>query len=407
MKRLAFIESSDIGVAYSAEAARSLGFEPVFICDLTHYAADPLIQLNRELVIDTDTSSVENILNALPESLRATIAGVLTLADSRLLIANGLAQRLGVPGVDPSVVLLKDKSNVAALVPESSPESQIFSQERIPYDILQSLLDQYGSIFIKPKSGAGALGAFRLDRRYYEPEKLMERLLQFAVPAAMGEGMWVAQPYLEGELVSLEGYVHEGQLQTLGFTNRRKIGATESAARFPVDREIPEIERNSMIETTQNLVHRSGFRNGYFHNEYIRTSRGAQLIDANMGRIGGGAIAQQIAIAYRLDPVQVFRHLIELAIAPDHAVSPYGKVSRESYAILYGVAERETIQGLEMPELESCYHTRLIGDGANVARMGENDWSWVGILSGPTNETLSTIQKIKIKTRRSEVTPWY
>jgi len=54
------------------------------------------------------------------------------------------------------------------------------------------------------------------------------------------------------------------------------------------------------------LIERSRYLHGYFHIEFIVDGRACTLIDANIESIGGGAVAEQIALAYGHDPIDIF-----------------------------------------------------------------------------------------------------
>ena len=408
MKKIVLIESSDIGAKYSAEAIIQLGYEPLFLCDLNNYQADPMYQILKYPHINCDTSSTKNILKTIFSHQITGISAVITLADSRLKIAVEVAQLLGVRGIDPTVAKLKDKFWVADLVQDCSPVSVTFCPQNIPTPELHDLFKESGAVFFKPLSGAGALGAFRMD----DPSQLTrleEKIVALDIPSYMGNGDWIAQPFYDGKLISVEGFVHLGQIQVLGFSDRKKIGSTESAARFPIDVTLPEATRNSAVDAIRNLVRRSGFQSGYFHVEFLISETFVVMIDANMGRVGGGAIAEQLAIAYGIEPVQVFRHLIQLTLFPEALSNQgiYAHRKEDTYAIFYGLDKDQWIEEVVVPNNIPCFHTQILGRGSRVSAMGTNDWAWVGIVSGRLNDTLESIQKIKIHTREGECRPCF
>ena len=413
-EKIVFIESSDIGVEYSARAAELLGYEPVFLCDLADYQGDPRSQLLARNVIDGDTSSIERVIELLWINSIAQIAGVISFADSRIAIACGVALKLGVRGLDPAVVRLKNKAGVADMIPESSPPSIAFHDSEIPVDALKTLLAQAGKLLLKPVAGAGGLGATVIETEA-ELEDLQTRMRNHHVPSYMGSGHWIAQTFISGPLYSCEGFVCGGATRVLGFTDRRKIGSTETGAKFPVDAQIPAALRDQATEAITNLFRRSEFRSGYFHIEFLHDTNTNRLtlIDANIGRVGGGAIAQQLAIAYRLPPEKVFAHVLGVTLFSEtwKERDPYSDSSKvlldESFAILYGIAEHDTLESVTINGETTCYHTQILGRGASVMPMGTNDWSWIGILCGRTEETLKTVQNIHIMGKSGEHQPCY
>ncbi|MBX9766806.1 MAG: ATP-grasp domain-containing protein [Bdellovibrionales bacterium] len=410
MKKIILIESSDIGVRYSAEAVRNLGFEPLFLCDMSGYQADPKAQILSCAHFHCDTSSSQSILKFIADNNIQDIEAVITLADSRLKIAVEVAGALGVRGVDPAVARLKDKFWVVDLIPEYSPSSVTFGANSIPVPELKALFEESPAVFFKPLSGAGALGTFKLESRA-EIKTLKQKIASLDIPSYMGNGDWIAQPFYDGKLISVEGYAHAGKVHILGFSDRKKIGSTESAARFPIDISLPIRTREKATRSIRDLVRKSKFQNGYFHIEFLVSDTFVVLIDANMGRVGGGAIAEQLAIAYGVQPVQVFQHLIQLTLFPErlNGSSPelYRERAQETYAIFYGLDQEEWIESVIVPSGIPCFHTQILGSGSKVSAMGTNDWAWIGIISGKVSDTMESIDKIKILTRTGERQPCF
>lgn len=408
MKKILLIESSDIGAAYTAQAVESLGFEPVFLVDLKNYAADPLAQILRYKHFDCDTSSSRSVLGRIDQLRLDNIAGVISTADTRLKVALEVAMALRVPGLDPAVSNLKDKNWVAELIPEFSPASVSFSGRDIPHSKIAALFELSPQVIVKPISGAGGFATIYLRGRE-EAESLARRIAEHRVPSFMGEERWIAQPVVKGELVSVEGFALGGRIHVLGFSNRKKIGSTETAARFPVDSRLGPAAREQAVKACELLVRRSGFENGYFHIEFMVTAQDAFMIDANVGRVGGGAIAEQLALAHGLSPVQVFRHILEVTLFPDSELGhPYtSQPPKETYAVFYGVSENAQLNHVRLPESFRGFHTQILGNGSAVSALGANDWSWVGILSGLASEVEEKINEIRVVTEKGELAPQY
>ncbi len=410
-KKIALIESSDIAVRYSAEAANSLGFEPVFFADLKSYQADPLAQLRACHHYDCDTSSTSALHTFLRSGLCEVqpedFIGITTFADTRLQIATDLAKHLGTRGIDPAVILLKDKAKVIELIPEYSPASVLFRTREIPTEKIRALLEN-GPVIVKPVAGAGAMGT-TIMRKVDDLYGLAAALSTVTIPSYMGGDRWLAQAMAQGGLVSFEGFVQRGEVRILGCTDRRKVGQTESAARFPVDSTLPHLEMQRAKEAIHALVSRSGFRNGYFHIEFIIEPGSCSLIDANMGRVGGGAIAEQLALSYGHDPMEIFRHILQITLFEGEGAdrSLYSTKPKESFAIFYGLAHHDEIESLQLPSGLPYYHTQILGTGAKVYPMGENDWAWIGIVSGFSSDTEKALKLISIKTKTGEFPPCY
>jgi hypothetical protein len=406
-KKILLIESSDIGAGYTAEAVLGLGFEPVFLCDLKSYAADPLAQIKKYAHHDCDTSTAESVLGRIDQLRLQGIAGVISTADTRLKVALEVSQALRVPGLDPSVANLKDKNWVAQILPEFSPASVSFSGRDIPHALIAALFELSPQVIVKPISGAGGFGTIYLRGRE-EAASLEARISAHTVPSCMGEERWIAQPVVKGELVSVEGFSINGQVHTLGFSNRKKVGCTETAARFPVCSTLGPAAVEQAKKACELLVKRAKFLNGYFHIEFMMTAQDAFMIDANMGRVGGGAIAEQLALAFGLKPRDVFRHILEVTLFSDPELGhPYVGTPKETFAVFYGIDHADRLLRVSLPEGHKGNHTQILDSGSPVAALGANDWSWVGILSGLAGDVEETMKSIKVHTEQGEFAPIY
>jgi hypothetical protein len=404
---LIFLETSDIGARYCADAACALGYVPLFLCRLATYDADPKRQLTALAHREVDTTRVSSVLEAVRGEPGIGTGALVTLVDSRLAIACEAARALGVRGLDGSVVALKSKAHVARLVPEASPHSVPFRRGGVPHRELEELMRETGRIIVKPDAGAGAAGIFVLD----DPKQIatIDARVARAPAHASGAVDYLAQAFLPGALVSLEGFASSGVVHPIGFTDRRKIGATECRAAFPVDDALPARARADAVRTVEALVARSGFRSGYFHAEFLVEDDRASLIDANVGRIGGGPVAELLAFAYDVDPVDVYRHFLEVTLFPDApATRLYDSAGRRRAAsVLYGLEHGGTLVDVELPERTGTRHTQLLGEGAHVTPMGTDDWSWIGILTGLEDDTRRARDALRIRTTRGTERPCF
>lgn len=395
-RKLIFVETSDIGARYSAEAARRLGFDPVFLAQMKNYQADTRSQLCEARVLECDTRRAAQILQTLRMENVKDIAGIMTFLDSRLVPTLTAASLLGVNGPDPAVRHLKDKGRVAQLVPDFSPPTVNFHRDAVPFDRIDRMVADYGSVILKPTQTAGGIGNLTVSDENFD--QIVSWIREVGSPEAFERGSWVAQALCHGNLVSVEGFVQDGVLHVLGFSGRRKIGLTESQISFPIDGELTEERRQQCVTALERLIQRSGFRHGYFHVEFILSSHGAVVIDANMGRLGGGSVGEQIADSFGLDPIDVFAHVILNSIFPEKPVTPlYAEPWIRTLGVLYGVPVRGMFEDLALPRLMRSRHTQILDTGQMVPEMGVNNWSWIGILSGPAHEVESAIRDTRVR----------
>lgn len=378
-ERLVLLETSDLGAPYLAEATRRMGLEPLFLCELAAYQADTRRALEAAPHVDTPTDDVP-LLAALLRARGEALYGVATLADHRLITAVELAQALGVRGLDPAVRALKDKTHVAALVPEHSPPSRAVHRDTAQAPELEALLGQAGALVLKPARGAGGVGLCLV--RAGEVERGLRHLREATLPASFGDGAWLAQAAIDGPVVSAEGYVLGGDVRVLGFTDRRKVGVTESGSRFPIDDSLDGALRGEVRLALERLFARAGLARGWFHVELVLSRGRAWLIDANVGRIGGGPIGDLVSVAFGLEPATVYRHVLEVGLTGEPTVDPFaGRRPSGAFAAVYGMARGGRMGGVRTGPLAS-HHVLLVDPGCVVPAMGADDRAWVGMLTG-------------------------
>ena len=414
MKRVYFVESSVMGPAAIREAARTLDLQVTFLSKITNQEGDALRQLlsGRLLQCDTENHRTIEALIAM-DTQRGDLAGVMTLLDSRLNVVAKVCASLSVGGVDPAVACLKSKANINVLVPEYVPQSIHIDVQADPYSKLADWMDQIEAetkahgFVVKPSFAAGAKGLRLLppDADVGDMTQLMDAYL----PAMLKPYDLVVQVCMPGELVSLEGFVANGQVTYLGVTGRRKIGHTEALFIFPYDREIDPHALARAQKAVVALVQRAAFNNGFFHSEFIVCDRDAWLIDANFGRPGGANIAEILSLAYGLTLPDFYRLVI--------AISLYGAVPQdirnrldrplpqEIWGAAYGLPDHSCLLDIQGLDCLRSRHTLAQNFGAMIDPMGSSNWAWVGLLAGTKDAVVSDLKQLRLHTSQGLVRP--
>ncbi|NNM59611.1 MAG: ATP-grasp domain-containing protein [Legionellales bacterium] len=412
MEIVLVIETSDVGAKYTADAIISMGFEPVFIYQEGNYQGDTLKQLkNCHSYLCKNTTSSEAIESIITKNNIDNIFAVITLLDSRLPIACELANKLGVKGPDQSILTLTDKGAVARLIPEYSPNFLVFNSTRLPSDDeLQHLADSFEKVVLKSTRSAGAYGMAILSKKNLY--SAITSHIDDCRDSKMRNGDWIIQPMLPGKLFSLEGFVFNGNVNLLGYSSRGKIGNTESACFFPADNELSSRVLAQSQAALRTLVSKANFKNGYFHTEFIVEADQCALIDANFGRIGGGGLAQQIALSFMKSPQDVFKHIIAITLMSNddsyrNWISAFYavQIAELVLSVNYGVKDKAIMKNLVIPE--GVVHTQLLDLNKEVPAMGENNWAWIGILVGTVHQVLAILPELKIIDQDDNICPPY
>ncbi len=393
MEKIVFVGSSWVFAKYSYLACQILGYKPVFMGDLNFYSEEIQESIKKCEYYDVDINSVDDMHQLIIDKGIDNIAGITTSADSKLKNAILLGKKLGnTKYPDEHILGVTDKYEVVKLIPEYSPISLTFHKEKIPYKQILDLLAQQKTLFLKPRHGSGGTGIKTINNSQ-DVNELSSYLGQFK------EDTWLVQQVIQGELYSLEGYCVDGQIKVLGFSTRDRIGATEMTNHFPVALQ-KEVSDDS-FKALCLLIERSGFRYGHFHAEFLSDGEQVYLIDANFGRMAGGAFIEQISVAMQKRPEEIVAHIISVGLfskeREDFSLSQ--KDLSKTVAISFGLEESaHYLQVIKPKRLDSNYYTSIANENSFVEAVGKNDYSWIGIIVGKEKSVLKDIQQIKIKT---------
>lgn len=396
MKKLIIIETSDIGARYTAEAAGRLGLHPVFLVDSRNYQGDTLAQLQTFEHYEVDTTSVTAMAHFLMKR-NWDIAAVTTFLDSRLHLTIELSEMLQVRGLDQQFKTYKDKGAVYRLAPHLSPSSLCFHRSRFPSADLAELRARFPALIVKPRCAAGGVGA-RVFSEYEPLADIEEHVRGRSLPSHLQPEEWMAQAYVEGELVSVEGFVHQGEAVLLGFSGRRKIGNTESWCGFPYENRLAPAAVDEARAKVRELLSLARIGYGFFHIELMISGDRAFIIDANLGRMGGGGIGEIFAVAFQAPPAEIFSEVLNLSLFPEvPAADLWKRKPRAAVSVAYGLPVESDLRDVR-PIPPSVFHTQILDRGAHVPAMGTDNWAWVGIVSGEYSPVREFLRSVNFET---------
>ncbi len=414
MRAILFLGTSLVGAQYVREAIEPLGFRPIFLLKVGEYSGIPRRAIEACEHHEADVNSLEDILRAISEhGFMKDVVAITSLLDETLPNACAIAQQFKIIGPDPKLAELTDKAKVQSIIPEFSPPNLTFSAGKFTEDHLKQFLANCSAVdefMLKPGISSGAVGTLVLNRSSITIEQIKRLITESKIDGATTYQNWVLQPRIMGRLHSLEGYVKDGQASFLGFSRRVRKALTESVNEFPVDGEIPQELRDRCRQAVIELINRSGYRNGYFHCEFIITADSAYLIDGNMGRVAGAAIVQQIALVYGKNPADIYRHVFDLGLFGGIHTNDfsYHKVNNEpTLSINYCLKEDAVVLSIAAPAGITCHHTQIADNGKAIPAAGESDSAWVGFLAGFRTKVLEEISRFIIQTDKGPVSPFF
>ncbi len=396
MKKIIIIEPGS-SMLYIIKAVKILGYIPIIFCSINEYAGDQKSFLEKQGYYEVNASTVDNIINCIQQNKIGDILGIISTADRFITQACKAAMLLGVKGMDPSLLKLNNKAEVIRLIAEDSPPSIIFNRTSIPYHDLNNMLKVSNALVFKPSMSAGAKGLFEIKKE--EEINNIGELMRKEKQVNVIDQDWVAQPVIDGILYSLEGFVTNGKINTIGMSQRMRIKYTESQNIFPVDERNPEVFL-ILKRIVEDLIKTSGYKNGYLHSEAIFDGKKAFLIDANFGRIGGASVALQVALATGKKVEEIYAHVIDVTFFGDKEYHSqfYPKEKSNTLSIYYSVNKDATFLKLNLPENIKSDHVQVVDPGKRLKPAGNDNRSWVGILTGKPDDVTREIDLISVLT---------
>ncbi len=244
------------------------------------------------------------------------------------MIAAIIAQRLGVPGGNVESILISQHKYYARvrqreIAPEATPAFSYF-----PYQIDRA--EDTGlefPFYVKPVKATYSILARRVDNfddlkrhlTFGMLEKLiLEKLIKPFNDLGSDRGLFpidahhlVAETLLEGDQVTVEGFVNQGQYTKLGVVDSIMYPGTSAFQRFDYPSHLPLDVQQRMEALTERIARGFGFDHGFFNMEYFynRTTDQIQLIEVNP------RLAYQFAdLREKVDGFNPYEALLDLAV---------------------------------------------------------------------------------------------
>lgn len=243
------------------------------------------------------------------------------------LVAAVVAEKLGLPGTDPRVVLAAQhkfyaRRAFAAIAPEASPRFAAFpyalgSRADFPFEL---------PCFVKPVKATFSVLARRVDsfealRRHlsfwpfekYVIKRLVKPfndLLPWYTDFTINAHHMIAEELLQGRQVNLDGYVCDGEVRVLGVIDEHMYPGTHAFHRFEYPSRVPAEVQARMVALARTLLTGMGYRHGFFNLEldWDPESGRLRVIELNP------RMASQLAVFYEwVDGFNPYRLLLELA----------------------------------------------------------------------------------------------
>ncbi len=257
------------------------------------------------------------------------------------LVAAVVAEKLGLPGNDPRVVLTAQhkfyaRKRFAEIAPETATRFAAFpyavaSRADFPFEL---------PCFVKPVKATFSVLARRVNtfdelRRHlsfwpfekYVIKRLVKPfndLLPWYTDYTINAHHMIAEELLEGVQVNLDGYVHEGKVRVLGVIDEHMYPGTHAFRSFEYPSRVPQEVQARMVALAEKVLLGIGYRHGFFNLEmdWQPESGRLRLIEINP------RMASQLTYLYEwVDGVSPYHMLLELAAGeaprPERGIPKY------------------------------------------------------------------------------------
>ena len=249
--------------------------------DLTRNWFDHLVYKNSHQRMLTGTID-ENIEKIIDTYKNTEVHGFFSSRDYLgSIVASIVADRLGLRGPSPLSVLSCQHKYYSRCfqqkhVPEAVPPFCMIDKDTILEDITISY-----PLFIKPAKSYFSIHAYKITglddlKKYVSICKFskdfvapFDLLLKKYMPFACSAGVIVLESYLEGQQVTLEGYVYNGKIHIFGVTDSIMFSGTTSFKRFEYPSSLPENVQERMSAIARKLMLGIGFDNSLFNIEFF------------------------------------------------------------------------------------------------------------------------------------------
>jgi len=244
------------------------------------------------------------------------------------LLAAVIAQRLGLPGMDPATIIAAQHKYYSRclqqkIVPEATPRFSV-----MPYARHIEHAPEIGfPCFVKPVKATYSVLARRVNDMAqlqalldFSPlERLILRklvkpfddLTPLYTPFSIGARAMIAEEIIEGDQINIDGYVQNGKITVLGMVDEVMYPGTQAFMRFEYPSRMEESLQQRVRTLTEKLLSGLDYSHGFFNVEMVinRTNGNIRIIEINP------RMASQIMNLYRrVDGCDPYGMLLDLAV---------------------------------------------------------------------------------------------
>ena len=235
MEKILIIGIGCVTVKYAPAAMRRAGYDAVFLGDVKQFSGESKASVETCASYQADIEDMNRLMCLLaerPEILDAVVA-VTSLWDEKFPMVEQVARTHDIGCPDKAITLLSQKAEVGRR--SEALSARVDHQWRLNLRCQPSCGRRTPSeLILKPSLSAGALGQVCFAPGEVSVDAIRSAIEASELPEA-GTQEWILQERIDGNLFSLEGFVQHGAVTFIGFSQRMRVGLTETGNMFPAD----------------------------------------------------------------------------------------------------------------------------------------------------------------------------
>jgi biotin carboxylase len=249
--------------------------------------------------VEADTYDEDATIEALRRPFEESpFEGAVTFWDRDVGLVARIADAFGLPGcpVEAAARARNKQAGREAFAAAGLPQPRF-----APFSTWDELVEAARTIgfplVCKPLGASGSKGIFRVDRAA-DLGAAYERIERFVRPEAdmmfsYHRGRYLAEEFMPGPEVSVEGFAVDGDVHVVGVTEKRTTDDyfVEVGHAFPA--RLPAERARSARRLAEDAVRALGLDGCGFHAEIKLTDKGSKVVEVN-GRVGGDLISTHL-----------------------------------------------------------------------------------------------------------------
>lgn len=290
-KNILFVNASYIGNIKKILAAKELGLRISIVGTELPQWVSPYV----DTFIEADTKNFSQTLSILRKAYsQEKFHGVLTLWDRDVELTALIAEEFKLPG----------SSFLAAHTAKHKLKTrEVLRDQGVPhphFKPVNSLEDLYGAVeeiglplIFKPVGASSSAAIFKLETKDRVKDYFDLMLNCKRTPYWLYPSEYIAEEFMEGQEVSVEGIVNHSEVQIIGVTQKWTTAEsfTEWQHCFPAN--LKPAVATEVINIAKRAVKAVGIDFCAFHAEVIITKEGPKIVEIN-ARMGGDCIASHL-----------------------------------------------------------------------------------------------------------------